>query len=300
MSTVRVLTLVAAALLFPHVARSQVSCSVLLAVEEKSGQFLSSSALQPADLDVRVNGKPVSISEIKPEGNETTVVIFIDVSGSMVAASNAELEIARRIVAALPPSQPTMLVVFAKQSQLVAPDRSATEKWLQGITRLKSGQRQTALWDSIDSALGTISSLRPIFVVLSDGGDNISKVHAGSVVRMLNENEVRMIWVDTGSHDIQTPEEKQGADETAQVASATGGIAIRSERGYCPSSCLEQSRLAVDAVRAYSRLHLEIPPDAQGTGKLKISVSSNRPELKGARLAYPGQPRNCSSRNASR
>jgi VWA domain containing CoxE-like protein len=300
MSMVRVLTLVVA-VLFTRVTTAQVDCSseALLAVEAKSGQFLSSSTLEPADLKARVNGKPVSISGVQPEGDKTTVVILMDASESMVKSSGIELELARRIIATLPPAQPTMLVAFAEQSELVASDRAETAKWLQTVAGLKQGPRRTALWDSIDKALRTVSSPHPIFVVLSDGEDNISKVHADSELRKLRESEVRMIWVETRTQDFQAPEERQRADETAQVAAATGGFAIRSAHGFLASSYIDQAGLAVRAVGAYSRVRLDLPPDTPGTGKLKISVASNRPELKGGQLVYPEHLRYCSSQTAS-
>lgn len=294
---VRILTSIAVVLLLTPAVTAQNQClsEALLAVQAKNGQLLTSSALQPVDLSAKVDGKSVSISGVEPEGDKTTVVIFVDASGSMVKASSIELELARLIVAALPPAQPTILVGFAEQSEIEASDRAETAKWLQTVTALKQGKRRTAIWDSVDKALRTISSPRPIFILLSDGGDNISKVHADAVMRKLQESDVRMIWVETRTQDLETPEERQGADELAHVAAATGGLAIRSANGFRPSSHTKQAKIAVDAIGAYSRVRLELPPDTPGTGKLKISVASKRPELKGAQLVYLEQLPVCSS-----
>ena len=297
MATIRVLTLVAAVLL-ARAAAAQAGCSseVLLAVESKGEKFLSSSVLEPVDFNVRVNGKPVSISGIQPEGDLATVVILMDVSGSMDQTFGTELELARRIVAGLSPAQPTILVAFAEHSEVVASNRAEATAWLQTVTGLKKGQRRTALWDTIDNALSNISSPNPIFLLLSDGGDNISKVHADPVLGKLQESAVRVIWVEPRS-EFATPEERKGADEMAWVAAATGGFAIRSALGF---GTVRQVNLAVNVIGAYSRMRLDMPSGTPKSGKLKISVaSSNRPELKGANLLYPERLRNCSSLTVS-
>jgi hypothetical protein len=266
---------------------------VLLAIKTQDGQFLSSAALQPADLAAKVNGKPVSISRVEPESEKTAVVILMDASGSMGDAARSELELARGIVAALPPGHPTMLVEFADQNTVLASDRAGTVKSLQMLTGFKQGQGRTALWDAIDRALSTLSSPRPIFIVLSDGGDNKSKVHADVVSRKLQLTDVRLIWVEIRSHDSWTPEEKQGAEDTAAVAASTGGFAIRSEDLFGPSAHIERAKLAADAVGAYFHVRLDLPPDVVRTGKLKVSVASHKHEFKEAQLAYHELLRGC-------
>jgi hypothetical protein len=299
----RVLTL-AVLVLLARVATAQENCSsdTLLAIDTKSGHFLSSSDLKPADLNATVNGKPLSILGTEPEGDKTTVVIFMDASGSMAKASNIEFELARRIVAALPPAQPTMIVEFAEHSELVASDRAGTEKWLQTVAALRQDERRTALWDAIDKTLGTVSSQRPIFLLLSDGGDNMSKVHADAVLRKLQENQVRLIWVETvetSTKEAATPEERQGGDKTAEVAGETGGGSVRSVHGFLESSFVNQVRSAIDVIGAYSRVRFDFPPGTPRTGKLKITVAPDRPELKGAQLVYLDRLRDCSTQAAS-
>lgn len=284
-----------------RVARAQSDCwtDALVAIVAKGGQFMSPSALQPFDLAAKVNGKPVSVSLVEPEGDKTTVVLFIDTSGSMIDAAQSELEVARGIVAALPPSQPTMLVAFAEKSEVVASDHAGTARWLQTITGLKQDRRRTALWDAIDKALSTISSPHPIFIVLGDGADDISKVHAEVLEQKLQQSDIRMIWVETRSDEPGTPEERLGAEKTAQVAVATGGFAIPSKHGFGRSLPTEQAKLAADAVRAYFHVRIALPPNVHRSGKLRISVASNRTELKAAQLAYNERLGECSSLPAS-
>ena len=296
---IRILTLVVVVSL-ARTAAAQGGCwSDAVAVEAKGGQFLSSSALQPADLTAKIDGKPVSISSVEPEGDKTAVVILLDGSGSMVDTSSMEFELARGIVAALPPAQPTMIVAFAEHSAVVASDRAETAKWLQTITGLKKGQRRTALWDAIDKTVSTISSPHPIFIVLSDGEDNLSKVHADVVMRKLQQSDVRMIWVEIRSDRPMTEEETQAAEEIAHIAATTGGFAIRSAHEFSRSSYIGQAKLAADAVGAYYHVRFDLPLDVPGTDKLKIGLASNKRELKGAHLVYRERLHECSSQPAS-
>lgn len=144
------------------------------------------AALQSAGdpvFQVKENGRGVEVvSAVSPEesaAKPSYVVLAIDTSGSMKGRPIADARAAaERFVSALPAGAQVAVVSFADKSRLVqsfTTDRAALEAAVLSL----DASGETALYDAIVSsaaALRAVPGERKSIVLLSDGGDTVSRV----------------------------------------------------------------------------------------------------------------------------
>lgn len=122
---------------------------------------------------------------------EATVVLVLDVSGSMAANDvpptrlAAAKAVAQRFLAELPHGYRAALVTFSDGTAVVAPPTHDVTRVEAALARAQSGPRGTALADAVGRAVrvatavkGTVRGRRPpgTIVLLSDGGQTAGRV----------------------------------------------------------------------------------------------------------------------------
>lgn len=160
------------------------------------------------------------------------IFIFVDASGSMTTpnSNNWALlrETTRELLLEIPRSVPVVVDVFADKNQRFDQrdaafsflktyrDEAASKRPLGGRTRLYDTLRKAAISD--DMKFGDMA------ILITDGGDNLSKSSTSELVRAFNARGTRITVLLIPIPDAGTVEEALGAENMQNISQATGGI----------------------------------------------------------------------------
>jgi len=248
----------------------------VLSVDTNGGQVTTvvtpSSSFGGADLtsapwQVTEGGRRVT-AHVEPVSNaHLEVVLALDTSGSMLGAPiDSAKAAAEAFVASLPAAAQVAVVSFSSKPVVVVPltvDRAA----LIGAIRGLRAQGETALYDAVAMAAGQFSptpGARRELVVLSDGGDTVSKTdEAGAITALTNAHVTgyvaSLVTKDTAGKVLDDLAGRTGG----RVVPATDAAAIRSVFGNIGAALTNQYRLTFPAV-AGGQTDLSISVTAAG------------------------------------
>jgi hypothetical protein len=144
----------------------------------------------------------------------------------------------------------------------------------------KGDTRRTPLWDNVDSALRMLSppKIGDLIVVISDGGDTVSKLHYDQIRKELIESEVPMLAIAVAHPTAPTPEERRGPQDLVDLAETTGAPATSIPGGLAP-------RILIAPLSHQYSLELEMPA-GQKPVTWKLEIRNLAPERKTS-LFYP-------------
>jgi Ca-activated chloride channel homolog len=172
-------------------------------------------------------------TSIKVKRQEATVVLVLDVSGSMAAndAQPSRLGAARtaaqRFVDKLPKGYRMALVTFSDHAAVVVPATHALTAMRAGIARAKSGPQGTALAEAVSRAVdvglsvkGQAKGQRPpaIVVLFSDGGQTAGRLTIAQAETKAKKSGIPVSAVALGTPDgVVLQALKGGFTERIQV-----------------------------------------------------------------------------------
>jgi tight adherence protein B len=143
---------------------------------------------------VRIGGREVATTASVAGGTlvERRLVMLVDVSGSMRGAGiDAAKAAATDLVSRVAPDVMVGLVAFNDVATVVAAPTTDRQVVLAAVQSLEAS-RETALYDGVTSALATLGSGGDrTLVVLSDGGDTVSRTTLGVVTQQLATSGVK-------------------------------------------------------------------------------------------------------------
>jgi Mg-chelatase subunit ChlD len=221
-------------------ADDQPGCAVHVSVIDKNSRPLT--GLNAGDFRGTIKGRPVNIVSASVQQNAARLVMVIDESGSM-DSNHPQIrddgkramarEIVLKIVANAPATTQVGLLAFRGKKIASVPLKAAAEV-LQNdalLPVLSMSNREggpTLLWDNLYRALTTLQPPRPgdVVIAVTDGGDNASKISASQIQREFLAGGVRLFAVLLVSPSRVTPEDVVGPSVLADLAHATGGIAL--------------------------------------------------------------------------
>jgi len=175
--------------------------------------------LTAADVRIREDGSPQTISAFSAGEFPLAVAIGLDRSFSMGGGRTSRLDTAksaaRAFIEALKPADQVMVIAIGSETTVVAPLSTKHEAALAAIDRLDAWGT-TPLYDAIAGALDAIQSAkgRRALVVLSDGSDRYSDTSAAVLVDQVRRRDVLLYPVAIGS---------QRPAVFAELATASGG-----------------------------------------------------------------------------
>ena len=175
--------------------------------------------LTAADVRIREDGSPQTISAFTAGEFPLAVAIALDRSFSMGAGRTSRLDTAksaaRAFIEALKPADQVMVIAIGSETAVVAPLSTKHEAALAAIDRLDAWGT-TPLYDAMAGALDAIQSAkgRRALVVLSDGSDRYSDTSAAVLVEQVRRRDVLVYPVAIGS---------QRPAVFAELATASGG-----------------------------------------------------------------------------
>jgi len=150
---------------------------------------------QPERLHASVAGHPVTLSNLeKITGNR--ILLLIDISGSMGRASLRELS--DLVLDKLPPES-TFAYGFFTEGLLLSDGFSDAKEFRKELQQLPPLQvtGYTALYDALDQALKLFRQHLPgdSILLISDGGENRSKIHVSTLRKEVIESGVRFFAI---------------------------------------------------------------------------------------------------------
>jgi Ca-activated chloride channel homolog len=175
--------------------------------------------LTAADVRIREDGSPQTISAFTAGEFPLAVAIGLDRSFSMGAGRASRLDTAktaaRAFIEALKPADQVMVIAIGSETTVVAPLSTKHEAALAAIDRLDAWGT-TPLYDALAGALDAIQSAkgRRALVVLSDGSDRYSDISAAVLVDQVRRRDVLVYPVAIGSERPAV---------FAELATASGG-----------------------------------------------------------------------------
>ena len=198
--------------------------NVFTTVTDGSGSPVST--LKQEDFQVFEDGKPQKIAVFHRESElPLSIVVAVDTSLSTRSNQKLELESARRFARAiLRPIDGLSLFTFSEIVDQVTPFTSDERAIDRAINRIRPGAA-TALYDTL--YLGSDALLdrrgRKVMVVITDGGDTVSKTNYQEAVREAQQAEVILYSIIIVPIEASAGRDIGGEHALIQLSRDTGG-----------------------------------------------------------------------------
>lgn len=273
----------------------------VIGFDEKTGATID--LLSAGDFRARFKGGEIPIRAITNPPATRRIVFVLDRSGSMTSPRSDSADHPRTLanqslseaVSTIPNTDVVAFLAFAGKSswhtEFMTPD-SAKAKLpdILAWNPEKNSGLGTPLWDNIDYTLKmlNIHASGDTIVVISDGGDDMSKLGRSQLEDKLLRADVQVFAVAVTSNSWQTPEEAAGPPSLAELAETTGGAFVivdkplnRSDpKGHSPIRASQMLSLLAHQ----HNLTIEIPIHRPEKWQLTMNAANAGKEI---RLLYP-------------
>ncbi len=196
---------------------------VPVTVTDDMGRIVS--GLRRDNFNVYDDKQEQPIISFSSEDAPFSVGVVFDTSGSMSGQKIHEARLAARAFwQAANPEDEAFLVTFSDRAELQV-DFTRDFAEIQNGLLFAAPKGATALIDAVDLAMRHLKSARntrKALLVISDGGDNHSRLSKGELLRYAREADVQIYGI--GIHNgSSSPEEMSGPLLLEELANATGG-----------------------------------------------------------------------------
>ena len=220
------------------------SRAIWITARNKNG---AASELSASDLEVKIDGKPASVSEVRHLSPTLRYCLLLDASGSTRDAQRTKYDTAVALLSKVPRAGRDygLLIAFNDRAYVDA-EGTDPQELIKGIKQDTRGS--TAMYDAMvacsdhlsenDSTPGVRDNMRVMFLI-SDGEDNSSRISREGAERKLVTERIRVYSI--GQNDVAHPREAARAGKTLkQFAEATKG------RNYLPSKEVTPEQIVED------------------------------------------------------
>jgi hypothetical protein len=292
-------------------------------VDEANGKFVSGIA--PEMLHAKIGQALVPVREVDRIESARVIVLF-DQSGSMdevgatlghmrAAMQRVQATFLTRIFSQLQPQTQVLIGAFRQEAAFgndFSRDSQELHKMLDEVSaRLKKhGKDTTSVFDALQQALSRFGAARSgdTVVLLTDGGDNSSKVKAKALAQELAGGPVRVFTVLFTGSPVLTQEQLENMNWPRDFADLTGGNIYRinvADPIWIRDPWSEQARAALvrfwseEVVSGYT-LHFQMPPGTKKSNKLLLAVNSSANNGKRVSAFFPIQLTPCAVTTSAR
>ena len=204
--------------------------TVVVTARDSTGKALPIDFLT-ADLRGKVDNKPMQILAAAKPANPSRVALVLDASGSMASKWQRTVEFAVQIVQDSPSSTEFALVIFAGDELRTVEFGKTGPEFITEIMSFKNVQPsgRTGLRDAMWKAVSMFQPSRAgdTIVVVSDGGDNQSKVSLRRLREAMWSREIRVMFAELMDHDFSGETELGDAADLGWFAESSGGFLSR-------------------------------------------------------------------------
>jgi tight adherence protein B len=222
--------------------------------------------IDPRSIRATVGGKQATVSVEGVQHERRSTVLLIDTSGSMgrdgIAAA---IEAARTFLKQAPSDLRVGLATFADKPEVLVGPTTDRRAVLEALPALQA-KGETALYDGLQraaKALGPDGS-RTI-IVLSDGGDTVSKSNPKLTLKVLTSHGIR-----TEAVAFHTVESQFAALRT--IVKGTQGHLVQADD---PKALRAAFASAAKALAGQVRVKVTVPPGVSGNQALRITGRAN-------------------------
>jgi Ca-activated chloride channel homolog len=253
-----------------------------VAVSNHRGGFVS--GLGAAAFHVLEEGQPQKVSFFAEQDTPSTIGLLIDASGSMMENRDRIVAGVAELAKASNPDDEFLPLVFNEQVSTVLPqDKRFTDdpaELREALTGSLIARGRTAFHDALVSAVDGVARgrhERKALVILSDGGDNASRLTFNEAFeRVLSSNVViySIALVDPLALD-------RNPKALRRLADGTGGLAFEPASAAVVSRALQA--IAHDIRSRYTLAYA--PPEGAAGGRLRhVRVTVNAPGHSGLKV----------------
>jgi hypothetical protein len=204
-------------------------------VSISSGDATSLPLLTVADLEGVYKKKPVSIKSVEINRRPPRIILLVDTSASMLTTERAAAGIGEAVLAKLPADAEVGLTLFADDPTPVTyptKDRSRVTYALEALrTHRYYAKGRTAIWSAVRESIHMFGTpvVGDSFYLISDGGDNESKLPVRDLEQVLGNSGIRLFAVMLAQPigiRSRTTEALSGPEILRDAVRSTGGTAI--------------------------------------------------------------------------
>jgi hypothetical protein len=245
------------------------------------------------DIKVEADGKQVPIVSLLLDAHPRRIVLMLDSSESVRASpqqSGWGLAIAAAGYAAyvVPASASSQLVTFSDAMRRESNDfenAKVVQQKIFDLAKIKPKGR-TSLFDSIHQVIAEFKELQfgDAIYIVTDGGDNKSRVSRQKLMRELISRGIRVFVFLVQQGSPQTEEERSGASDMYGFAESTGGAVVRI------TSDDPAGRKQLDDLAP------KITAQVEGVYRLKLGISERKQSFR-VKLEFVDRDRKDSTRN---
>jgi Ca-activated chloride channel family protein len=236
-------------------------------------------ALTKQDFALYENGKLQEIRYFSEETAPASIALLVDVSKSMTGKIDTERAAIAEFFKNADPQDEYFVITFSDRPRLVA---SSTQSIDELETKLSSAEPggPTAMLDAVYMAQAELRSARykrKAILVISDGGDNVSRYTLREIKQLAQESDVRIYAIGLfETFFFNTIEERLGEKWLREITDATGGHTITVDnRTKLPQAAAELSREIRNQYMLGYRPGSRVPNRWQ---KVKVRITSSSGE----------------------
>ena len=260
--------------------------SLQLIITDNKGNSLGD--VQPADLELKENGVPVTVDSLEMIEKPVHYGLLIDVSGSLRSQFPLVLDAARRVISSNTQEDQTFILRFIDKFEMVQNSTSNKAALFSAIDQLKPDRGQTALFDSLYLAAKWLQEIndptrRKALVVITDGENRSSSVREKELFDLLRETDLNIFIIgvaeelDRSGGLIRASVYERSVEFLQKLAKETGGRLFFAKKNIEPTLV---DQIAHDLRRQYVLKYLS-PNAMPGSGhKVEIKVIGTKDEKK--------------------
>jgi hypothetical protein len=287
-------------LLCPHCFGAEdVGCTertVIVSASDSNGKAIPLT-LQSADIQGKINGKPVQILGVTKPTNAERVVIVLDASGSMSSKWQRAVEFAVEIVRESPSSTEFALVLFADNELRTVGFGKTGPEMVAEIMSFKDVKPygHTGLRDAIWEAVSMFQPNRDgdTIVVVSDGGDNQSKVSMRRLREAMWSRGIRVMFAQFVDHYFRDQFQDSDDADLARLSESSGGFLSRIEDPHVLPKVAQEIAFEIEN---YLAVRITLPRALEKQASLHFdAVDSSGRKRKNIELRFPEKLLPCAS-----
>jgi hypothetical protein len=271
------------------------SATISLNVLTRDGSVVR--GLLPNHFAVDLNGRRAKIETFELDSAPRRVILVVDTSGSMRrnygGGWRVGLQLAAYAINTIPADASVAFVTFNdKADNPVFGDRQQAASRLSGLGEA-SLERRTSLFDTVQRSLMALTPPRfgDLIYLVTDGGDNYSKITLTQLTPELARRGTRIFVVLAENPGERTEEDQRGRELMSELVRNTGGYLLPARfRAVGPKERAELLALApiIQAeISSVYRLRLSSPEPITKTASVKVRYTGPNKSIGKGFLFYP-------------
>ena len=252
---------------------------VLVPVTVTDAMERSVMALTKQDFALYENGKLQEIRYFSEETAPVSIALLVDVSKSMSDKIDTERAAIIEFFKNADPQDEYFAITFSDRPRLVA---SSTQSIDELETKLSSAEPggPTAMLDAVYMAQSELRSAhykRKAILIISDGGDNVSRYTLREIKQLAQESDVQIYAIGLfETFFFNTIEGRLGKKWLSEITDATGGRTITVDnRTKLPQAAAELSR---EIRNEYMLGYRPVSPVPNRWQKVKVRITASSGE----------------------